>query len=358
VRIVVTGASGNVGTALLRILGKDDDWDVTGVTRRTPDPAGPPYDHVRWTACDLGLPTATETLTDVLAGADAVVHLAWSINPSGTDAPMARTNAAGTRHVLRATELAGVPHLVCASSVAAYRPPPRWRQVDEGWPCDGVPGSAYSRGKADLERQLDRFTAANPGILVSRIRPCAIVQHDAGAQFARWLIGPLVPEHVIGHRWLPLPFWRGLRAQLVHSGDVADAIRLILRRGAAGPFNLAAADVLAADALADTIGGFRLPLSRAVVLGGAWATWRLGVQPAHPGWLRLADRAALVDTDRARTELGWRPRWSATSALTALLNGIRADAGTVSPPLAPRDLHGLADRVRAVHWGSPSHQAQ
>jgi nucleoside-diphosphate-sugar epimerase len=358
VRIVVTGASGNVGTALLRRLHEAGGWQVTGVVRRPPDPTSAPYRWADWVACDLGAFDATDRLVDVLTGADAVVHLAWSINPSRTDPPMDHTNLAGTGNLLRAVAAAEVSQLVCASSVAAYRPPARWRKVAEDWPCDGVPGSAYSRGKAQLEVLLDRFAAEQPDVSVARIRPCAIVQRDAAGEFARWLLSPLLPEGVLGRRWLSLPFWPGLRAQVVHADDVAEAIRLILRQRALGAFNIAGEGVLGAARLAETVGGFHLSVPRPLVLAAAWAGWRTGLQPTHPGWLRLADQAALVTTTRARTVLGWRPRYGSEDALTELVTAMRAGQGTASAPLAPRDLRGVADRLRAIRWGTPSHQAQ
>jgi nucleoside-diphosphate-sugar epimerase len=358
VRIAVIGASGNVGTALLRGLSSEGGWQVTAVARRPPDPAEPPYDSASWLACDVGARDAPATLAAALAGVDAVVDLAWAINPASTESPMDHTNLTGSRHVLRAIADAGVPHVVCASSCAAYSAAPRWSEVAEDWPCDGIPGSAYSLGKVRFERLLDEFDAAHPGITVARVRPCAIVQRAAAGEFARWLLGPLVPASLLSRSWLPLPFWPGLRAQLVHSDDVAKAIRLVLRQHAGGAFNLAAGDVLDSSALAAGIGGFAVPVPKPVVLGLAWSAWRAGVLPIHPGWLRLADQAVLVDTGRARRELGWRPSHTAASALAELVAGLREGAGAASAPLEPCCPRGPADRVRSVRWGVPSHQSQ
>jgi UDP-glucose 4-epimerase len=358
VRIAVIGASGNVGTALLRRLHADGGWQVTAVARRPPDPPEPPYDTATWLSCDIGASGAPEVLATALTGVDAVVDLAWSINPASAEPPMEHTNLSGSRHVLRAVADAGVRHVVCASSCAAYGVAPRWVEVSEDWPRDGITGSAYSLGKARFERQLDAFHAAHPGITVARIRPCSIVARSAAGEFTRWLLGPFVPGSLLGRRWLPLPFWPALRAQLVHADDVAEAIRLILVRRADGPFNLAADDVLDAAALAAGIGGKVLPVPKRVVLGLAWCAWRAGLLPIHPGWLRLADRAALVDTGRARAELGWLPSRSSASALADLVAGLRAGDGTTSPPLKPYDLHGPGDRVRSIRWGVPSHQTQ
>lgn len=347
-RIVVTGASGNIGTALLRRLA---GTSVTGIVRRLPDVDAEPYKGADWVACDLSSADAPAVLAEAVAGADAVVHLAWAINPATDEPPMDTMNRIGLANTLRAVADAGVPHLVCASSVAAYGPADRWQSIDEDWPRDGVPGSGYSQGKADLEQRLDEFADRHPEVTVARVRPCAVVQYDAGGEFDRWLLSPLFPVRALGHPWLPMPFWQGLRAQLVHAADVADAIALILERHAAGAFNLAGDGVLDARHLAGRMGGTRLPVPYRLLSAGAWLTWRLGLQPVHPSWLRLADLAPLVDTGRAKAELGWEPRYDALAAVADLVAGMRSGSGTASPALA-------AGASRRITFGRPTHQRQ
>lgn len=348
--MVVTGATGNIGTALLRRLHEAGDWSVTGIARRLPIASSVPYGYADWLACDVGADGAVDRLATVMVGAAAVVHLAWAVNPVSSDPPMRRTNRTGTDNVLRAAADAGVGHVVCASSAAAYTPADPWRPVTEDWPLGGVAGSAYSQGKAELERTLDRFVVDHPDTAVARIRPCTVVSRDAGGEFARWLVSPLLPTSALASSWLPLPFWRSLRGQFVHAGDVAEALRLILADRARGPFNLAGDSRLDAARLAGTLGGRLVPVPGTPLRLAAWCTWRLGVQPVHPGWLRLADRAPLVDTARAR-RLGWQPRYDSTAALADLVTGLRDGAGTASPALSPRTTTG-------VRWGRPSHQAQ
>lgn len=346
-RIVVTGASGNVGTALLRAL--PNSADVVALARRLPNRDRTPYHRALWVTTELGGPDAPEVLRAAIAGADAVVHLAWSINPARTDPPADRTNLLGTRQVLDAAARAQVPHMVCLSSVAAYRPGPRWAPVTEDWPCYGVPGSSYSLGKARLESLLDEFTDV---MAITRLRPCAIVQRAAGGQFTRWLLGPLIPARWIGR--VPLPIWRGLRLQAVHADDVADAIIRAITRRMAGAFNLAADPVMNGTDLGDVLGVPTIRLPRRPLLAAGWAGWRIGVSPLHPGWLRLADRAALADTGRARHQLGWQPTHTATEAIRELVSGVRQGGGWASPPLRAES----ADRPAAPGWGRPSHQSQ
>jgi nucleoside-diphosphate-sugar epimerase len=270
---------------------------------------------------------------------------------------MATTNVLGTRRLLAAAAEAGVPRIVCASSVAAYSPAPRWTHVREDWPCDGVSASAYSRGKAELERMLDVFARDHPDVLLTRIRPCAILQRDAGGQFGRWLLSPLLPAGILAVPGLPLPLWPDLRLQVVHAEDVAEAIWLALSSGFSGAVNLAADPVLHAADVAGLLGARRLPVPRRLLSGAAWALWRAGVQPLHPGWLALADQAALGDTTLAREQLGWRPKRDASAVLTEFADGLRDRASTSAQALAARPAK-LWDRLTAVRWGRPSHQSQ
>ncbi|NKY87386.1 NAD-dependent epimerase/dehydratase family protein [Nocardia veterana] len=348
-RIVITGASGNVGTAVLRALADTDD-DILALARRPPGTEHPPYARARWLACDIGAPAAATELDAAMRGADAVVHLAWAVHPHRDDPPLRRTNRTGTDQVLRAAVRTGVRQLIVASSVAAYAPAPRWDRVDELWPRTGVAGSAYSQGKAELEAMLDTFARTHPEIGLARIRPCGIAQRAAAAEFGDWLLSPWLPRALIGRPWLPVPLWHDLRLQLVHADDVAAAIVAILTRRAVGPYDLAAEPVLTAPMLASVFGGFRLPASRVALTAAALAGWRAGLQPIHPGWLRLADRASLVRADRARRELDWRPAHSALEVATELADGLHSGVTGDSPALAPgRPRGGL---------GRPTHQSQ
>ncbi|WP_411353382.1 NAD-dependent epimerase/dehydratase family protein [Amycolatopsis bartoniae] len=345
-RIVVTGATGNVGTALVRLLA-GERCEVTGLARRVP-PAEGPYAEVTWVEHDL---TGDVPLEPVFRGADAVVHLAWAVNPGAGDPPMEATNLTGTRRVLDAVARAGVQHVVCASSVAAYSPAPRWTPVREDWPCDGIAASAYSRGKAELERMLDVFSRQQPDVRVTRVRPCAILQRDAGGEFGRWLLSPLLPAGLLSLRGFPLPMWSQLRVQVVHSADVADGIWRAVRAGFAGAVNLATDPVLSAADVAGLLGAVRVPAPRPVLTRAAWSLWRAGVLPLHPGWLELADRAALGDTTTARQELGWRPQRDATAVFTEFADGLRDQAATPAEALAARPAR-LWERLSAVPWGA------
>jgi nucleoside-diphosphate-sugar epimerase len=102
------------------------------LARRLPDLEKP---KVRWVHADV----ATAELAPHFHGADAVIHLAWAIQPSHDEEVMERTNVLGSRRVFEAIADARVSSLIYASSVGAYGPGPKDRRVDESWPTDGIP---------------------------------------------------------------------------------------------------------------------------------------------------------------------------------------------------------------------------
>ena len=329
-RVVVTGASGNVGTSLLRALaGEAAVSSVLGLARRDP---GVEMAKTTWATADV----AADDLAGHLAGADVVVHLAWQIQPSHDPFTLWRTNVVGTERVLAAASQARVGALVCASSIGAYSPGPKDRLVDETWPTHGVTTSSYSRDKAYQERLLDLFERDHPGVRVVRLRPALSFKREAASEIRRFFLGPLAPGSLARAGAIPVvPKVRRLRTQAVHTDDVAEAYRLAVVGDARGPFNLAADPVLDADSVAGLLHARPVPVPAGLLKAGAAATWRLHLQPVSPGWLDLALQSPLMNAGRAAAELGWRPRHSATSTLEELLAGFREGAGGDTPPLDP-----------------------
>jgi nucleoside-diphosphate-sugar epimerase len=264
------------------------------------------------------------------------VHLVWAIQPSRDDAELRRINVAGSERVLRAVAEAKAPALVYASSVGAYSPGPKDRRVDEGWPTGGIGTSFYSRHKAEVERLVDRFEQEHPDRRVVRLRPALIFKREAASGIRRLFAGPLLPSPLLRGGRLPVvPNIPGLVFQTVHSLDVGHAYRLAITGDARGAFNVAAEPVLDPSAIAEITGGRLVPVPARVARLAAAGTWRLRLQPTPPGWLDLALGSPLMDTSRAKAELGWTPEHDAGSALREILAGMGESAGMDTPPLAP-----------------------
>jgi UDP-glucose 4-epimerase len=343
-RVAVTGATGNVGTSVLRALSVDPSVEeIVGIARRAPDIS---FERTRWVCRDVVRDDLYSTFRDV----DAVVHLAWLIQPSRDRAATHSVNVDGSRRVFDAAAAAGVKTIVHASSVGAYSPGPKDRRVDESWPTGGIPTSFYSRDKADVEAILDTFEAAHPDIRVVRLRPGLIFKGEAASGIRRLFAGPLLPTPLLRRRLTPfVPALHRLRFQGVHSFDVGEAYRLALTRDVRGAFNVAADPVLDPPELGRLLGARPVPVPERALRVAVDLTWKLRLQPTPAGWLDLALGVPLMDTTRAREELGWTPTRSAGDALLELIDAMRRGEGLDTAPLKPGGAGPL--RLREILTG-------
>lgn len=345
-RVIITGATGNVGSAVVRALAADDVVDeIVGLARR--DGGLAPSPKVRFVTGDV----RDRALLDAsFAGADAVVHLAWSIQPSHDRDHTQTVNVDGSRQVFEAAAAAGVATLVHASSVGAYTPVADRRPRDESWGTDGIPSSFYSRDKAAAERVLDAIEQQHPDLRVVRLRPALIFQRSAAQEIRRLFAGPLLPSFLLRPQLLPLiPDIAALRFQAVHSDDVAEAYRMAVTDASMrGAYNVAADPLMGTRTVAEIFGArtFPVPLTPVRVL--AQLSWRAHLQPSEAGWVDLAAHAPVMDAGRIRAA-GWRPRVDGVAALRELLAGMRDRAGGATPPLAADA--GGSGRVREVATG-------
>ncbi len=343
-RVVVTGATGNVGTSLLSKLVEDPAVaEIVGLARRRPQLELP---RTRWVSADI----VRDDLVPLFAGADVVVHLAWLIQPSHDRATTRAVNVDGSRRVFEAAVSAGVPALVYASSVGAYSPGPKDRAVDESWPTDGIPTSFYSRDKADVEAILDGFEEAHPQMRVVRLRPGLIFKAEAASGIRRLFAGPLLPTALLRRRLIPIvPSLPRLRFQAVHSLDIGEAYHLAVMRDVRGAFNVAADPVLDPPELGRLLGARPVPVSERMLRAAVDASWKLRLQPTPSGWLDLALGVPLMDTARARGELGWAPTRTSGEALLELIDAMRRGDGLPTAPLEPGSAGPL--RVRELLTG-------
>jgi UDP-glucose 4-epimerase len=329
VKLVIVGATGNVGTSLLAALREDPGIEeIVAIARR---PAELSDARARFVAADI----TRDDLVPHFRGADAVVHLAWLIQPSHDDRTLHAVNVDGSRRVFRAAADAAVGTLVYASSVGVYAPGPKDRAVDESWPATGIQTLFYSRHKAETERQLDLLEREHPRMRVVRLRPALIFKREAATEIRRLFVGPLLPSPLLRRELIPVvPDAERLRVQGVHSLDIGEAYRLAVMRDVRGAFNIAAEPVIDPEVLSEVLHARRIPVQPRLLRAAAGVSWRLYLQPSPAGWVDLALSVPVMDTTRARTELGWEPRFSATQALAELFDGMRENADFPTPPLA------------------------
>src|SRR3954452_23973552 len=282
--VAITGATGNVGTALLRRLSALPNGvsEIRGLARRQP-PDVAPYRDVRWHLADLGEAHSEQALARFLDGADAVVHLAWALQPGRQPERLRRVNVEGTRRVVRTAVAAGVRHVVHMSSLGAYAPGAAEQKVAEDWPTTGIPTSQYSRDKSEAERVVREVVGRHPETTLTVVRPTLVLQPEAASEIGRYFLGPLVYGGVrllpgALARVLPLPL-PAVHVSFVHADDVADAVVRMLDRRAPGPFNLAAEPLMDGDAIARALGTQRVPVPAILLRAAASAAFTARLLP-------------------------------------------------------------------------------
>jgi UDP-glucose 4-epimerase len=342
-RIAIVGASGNIGTALLkRLTASGGDYEIHGVARRRPPPIGA-YESVTWHQLDVSEHQAVTRLQRVFTGAQAVVHLAWAFQPTRNTRYIDAVGVDGSSAVLSAARAAGVGQLVHMSSVGTYAAGRYGQRVDESWSTAGIASSPYSRAKSAVEALLDDYERRDGGdTVITRMRPGFVLQRDAASGLRRYTLPAYVDPAWL--RLLPiLPMDRSLTIPVIHADDVADAIVRAVERRAAGPFNLSAEPPVRRDDVAHALGAKPIHVPAPILRALVQFSWRARLQPIDEGWLDMAFTVPLLDTGRARTLLDWAPQHTALEALSELIDGFTQHSATPSPVLATRS---FANSVR------------
>jgi len=336
--VVITGASGAVGGALLQKLSSSDiEYDLHAIASRLPPP-GAVSSSAQWHRVDLGDPGAVTRLQRMFAKVRCVVHLAWPAQSTRNARVLDAVGVGGTYAVLIAAHVADVSQLVYLSSAAAYAPA-QGQRVDESWSTAGVPTSAYSQAKSAAEALLDDYDRKGDGLPITRLRPAFIVGRRAAPGIRRGAFPAYFPPGLLN--LLPLlPVHTGLQVPVVHVDDVADACLNAIERRAFGAFNLAAEPPLRPNDIARTFGALALPIPPRLLRPLAMAAWRARLQPIDPGWLDVITSMPLLDTARARMKLSWQPRHTSLEAMEDLARSLTARTGTRPSVLTGGSLAG------------------
>jgi nucleoside-diphosphate-sugar epimerase len=316
--VAVTGPTGTFGLALMPLLQHDDGVGrVIGIARRPFDPAARGWTKMEYRRGDVRDADALRTAFD---GADVVVHLAFLIVGGGRETTRA-INVEGTLNAFRAAAEAGAERFVYASSIAAYgfhRDNPIG--MEEDWATRPADRLFYAQEKAELEHLLQEEAAVHPQTSLYLLRPPIVLGPDAvGAKVSiPAALAPLVHGAGAALRRLPgLPaLVPDLPLQLIHQDDVAEALRLcVVGAGAPGAYNIAADDVVTGVDVARELGLRAVGFPAGPVAAAARVAARLPYLPSAAQWVEAMSHPAIMDTTKAKTQLGWLPRHSAIDSL-------------------------------------------
>lgn len=320
VTVAVTGPTGEIGISAVTALEHEPAVDaIVGMSRRPFDPVTHGWQKTSYRRGDI---LDRDAVDDLLAEADVVIHLAFSV--MGSREESARINLRGSRNVFEATVAANRPRrLVYTSSVAAYgyhadNPVP----LTENTPARGSDEHYYSAQKAASERLLAEITEGSP-VETFVLRPCIVAGAGATAMADAmpWnqLPGPLravVKAVPILKPVVPDP---GVPLQLVHHDDVAAAIALAATAPAPpGAYNIAGDGVVTVADVAKALGGRPVRVPAVAATAASAALSRVPLVPSMLEWLHTARTSMVMDTTKAKTQLGWRPVYTSAETLAAL----------------------------------------
>lgn len=324
--VAVTGPTGTFGAGLVPLLEADPRVGrIVGIARRPFDPAECGWLSMTYQQGDV---RDVAALTTAFDGADVVVHLAFLITGTAGREATREVNVEGTLNAFRAAAAAGAKRFVYASSIAAYGfHPDNPVGMREEWPVRAAKRLFYSQEKAELEQLLAAESAVHPDIELYLLRPSIVVGPNlvGGKEL---LPGPLAPlgrllGQVLLKARLPIPVPIVVPAaemQLVHEDDVGQALlQCVVGAGPAGAYNIAGDGLVSIADIAREYGANPVVLPERVTRSAA--RWRSGLAalPAAAEWVEAFSHPAVMDTAKAKSELGWSPRYTATEALQATL---------------------------------------
>lgn len=331
--VAVTGPTGDLGVAIVSALERSRQVKrIIGMARRPFDP-----DVVGWKKTEYRQGDVQDrgSVRDAVKGADVVVHLAFAIL-SASDATHS-INVEGSKTVFEEAAKAGAERVCYASSVAAYG----FHQDNPDWLTEeieprGTPEHHYSAQKAEVESVLAQVLLRRTNTSAYVFRPCIVAGPRAQTlldELPYVRLSEAMPDAVV--RLLGfMPMLRpvipdpGTRFQLVHEDDVASAfVAGVVGRGTPGPYNLAGGGTLRTSDLADALGWYSIPIPELAVEATAEVITRIPGAPAQLAWIHSVRKEVLMKTDRARKELGWKPKHTGKATLKALVAAHRSDEG-------------------------------
>jgi UDP-glucose 4-epimerase len=240
---------------------------------------------------------------------DAVVHLAYLLNPGRDRADARRVNVGGTESVLNASTRARVRHIVYLSSTSVYgaRPDNPIPLTEDATPRP-IPGFAYSEDKLASERLLGEYGRAHPACCVTVLRGCVVMGPGARNFISQALTKPVM----VGVLGADPPM------QFFHEDDLVNLLLHVIRRPKAGTYNFGGEGTVRYSEM------LRMARRPAVWLP-AWllyplvqGLWRLRIQNDAPACgLDFIRYPWVASTERLREGLGFVPKYTSGQALEA-----------------------------------------
>ena len=243
------------------------------------------------------------------ARVDVLYHLAFLHGRTRGAAFAHELEVIGTLHTLAAAVRAGVRHVVVPSTTAVYGARPgNPVLLDEDAPLHGSAGSRFVNDRVEVERQLVAFRRDHPEVGVTVLRFAPVLGPTVDNPATRYFRRPLVPT-LLGFD----PLW-----QAVHEEDARGLLLQLLDAPVGGTFNVVSDDVLPLSSLIRLAGTLPLPLPPPVARASLRALNSAGITATPGALLDYLHYSWVADGARARTVLGFRPRFGTREAAASV----------------------------------------
>ena len=301
-RVAVTGAAGYLGSLLIERL---QDCDTVSCILATDirKPSSTYNDDVDFVHLDI-----TNPFPDLFDRYDinAVVHLAYILNPGRRSDLARRVNVSGTDHVIEACSNADIAHVVYLSSTSVYGAHPDNPEfLTEEDPVRPIPGFQYSEDKAAAEGRLTEFAERNSSVSITILRGCPVMGPHADNFIANAFRKPALPR--LGSADPPMQF--------IHENDLTEIIVKCLDTRPSGIFNVAGDGTIHWSRMASVMGRRMLRLPPIAWWRLTSIAWRLGLQSdSPPCGLDFIRYRWTASTDKIKRELGVSLKYTSSEA--------------------------------------------
>lgn len=326
--IAVTAAASPLGKALIARLDADERIErILAVDVEAPPM---PVAKLELRQADIRDPD----LAVAFAGADVVVHLGPSDEPSHNVDEAFSLAVSGTRKVLAAAAAARVSAVVHRSSALAYGAHPDTPvPLSEAAPLRGNPDFTPAHHHVLAEQLIADFRTAHPDVRTAVLRSAPTYSAELDGWRVRWLQSPRLPivaTHSPPH-------------QLLHLDDLAAALHVAAVGQLDGDFNVAPDGWLAHDELCQLVGRRSVEVPEAVAFSGTRQAWEHGVATLPPGALHLLMHPLVLRAD-ALHAAGWHATRSNREVLKEVIaaHGSKVAVGPVRVELRHLVLAGCA----------------
>ncbi len=315
--VAITGASGYIGSRLLRRL--EDEEGIRKLVAIDVHPPTEPIHNMAAYRMDVAEPIDSALLAHQVT---TLVHLAFITQPGRNRREVNsihQTNLDTLRSVLESCVRAGVNHVVYLSSYTVYGAhPDNPIPITDSAPLRPLPDFAYGYDKYLSEQILLEFQEQHPDIAVTILRSCVVLgpsanNYAANAFFRPWLLG-------IWNHNPPMQF--------VYEDDLARVLTTVVQSRIAGVFNVAGDGVVFYREIAEMMGSRLVMLPAFLAFPLTRLAWNLRIQVDSPGaGLALVKYPIVLSTGKLHEATGYRFWHTSLETLTAFTNANLVDRG-------------------------------